>query len=356
MKKFLISLGLGLILSMLVSAFCAGAYLYDLFREPISANTSGKFTVFIPLGTPFRQVIEQLKEKELIRYPGFFRHLARYLNVASQIRAGEFELLPHWNTWQLFQHLTSGKSIVHKVTIPEGWNYEVISRRFESRGLGDHAVFMSLFRDPRLIMSTGVPEAESLEGFLFPETYFFSKIENERQILEKMISHYRKAFGDGFQQRALELGHSEYEILILASIIEKETGTPVDRPMIASVFHNRLKRRMRLYSDPTVIYGLKEFNGNLTRKDLRTKSPFNTYLSHGLPPTPICSPGRDALHSALYPAEGSYLYFVARGDGSSQFSRSLREHNKAVDHYQKNRKIRKMMRKKRLQEQSSKKL
>ena len=146
---------------------------------------------------------------------------------------------------------------------------------------------------------------------------------------------------------------TEYQILILASIIEKETGSSADRPLLASVFHNRLKRRMRLDSDPTVIYGMQDFNGNLTRKDLRTPTAYNTYRRYGRPPTPICSPGVDSIQSALYPANEKFLYFVARGDGTSQFSRSLREHNKSVNHYQKNRRGRKMMRQKRLKQNAS---
>ena len=168
-----------------------------------------------------------------------------------------------------------------------------------------------------------------------------------------MIRHYRKAYTEEFQKRANELELTEYQVLILASIIEKETGSNEDRPLISAVFHNRLKRRMRLDSDPTVIYGIKDFNGNLTRKDLRTPTPFNTYRRNGLPPTPISSPGHDSIQSALYPAEEVYLYFVARGDGRSQFSRTLREHNQAVNHFQKNRRVRKMMRKKRLEMNSS---
>ena len=130
----------------------------------------------------------------------------------------------------------------------------------------------------------------------------------------------------------------EYDVLILASIVEKETGIDTDRPMIASVFHNRIKRRMRLDSDPTVIYGLKDFNGNLTRKHLRTPTPYNTYRRYGLPPTPISNPGKASIHSVLYPAKNKFLYFVARGDGSSKFSKTLREHNKAVWYFQKVRK------------------
>jgi len=169
-----------------------------------------------------------------------------------------------------------------------------------------------------------------------------------------MIAQYRKVFNTDFQQRAEEIGLGEYEVLTLASIVEKETGADSDRPKIAAVFHNRLKRRMRLDSDPTVIYGLKDFNGNLTRKHLRARTPYNTYKRYGLPPTPISNPGKASLQSVLYPAENKFLYFVARGDGSSKFSKTLREHNKAVWYFQKVRKNRQAMSRKRKQASSAK--
>ena len=347
--RFLAGMGL----AFLGGIWAVGSYLYVVFEKPIAPNPEGKSILLIPRGTPYSVVTNELKELGLLNQPRLFRYLSLYMNVASRIRAGEFELSHHWTTWQLLQHLSQGKSITHRVTIPEGWNYEQIVKRLVKNELGDRGVFMSYFKDPHLLDKTGVAEAPTLEGFLFPETYFFSKIDSEKQILQTMIRHYRKAYTEEFQKRANELGLTEYQVLILASIIEKETGSNEDRPLISAVFHNRLKRRMRLDSDPTVIYGIKDFNGNLTRKDLRTPTPFNTYRRYGLPPTPISSPGHDSIQSALYPAEEVFLYFVARGDGRSQFSRSLREHNQAVNHFQKNRRVRKMMRKKRLEMNSS---
>ncbi len=343
----------GILLCTIAGAGVGGAYLYSIFQSPIGSDPSGNTTLLIPRGTPFSTVTQHLKEHDLLPHPRLYHYLSRYLEVHSRIRAGEFKLQHNWNTWQLLQHLTSGKSIVHRVTIPEGRNFASIILTLEAHELADANELKSLFKDPELLMKTGVPDAVSLEGFLFPDTYFFSKIDSPRMILETMIAQYRQTFTAGHKKRASELGLTEYETLILASIIEKETGASEDRPKIAAVFHNRLKRRMRLDSDPTVIYGLKDFNGNLTRKHLRTPTPYNTYRRYGLPPTPICSPGRDSLYSALYPAQESYLFFVARGDGSSQFSTSLREHNKAVSYYQKNRKVRIQMRRKYKQRMSS---
>jgi UPF0755 protein len=149
-----------------------------------------------------------------------------------------------------------------------------------------------------------------------------------------MTRRFREAFSDAWRARAHALGMSVHEVVTLASIIEKETGDPAERPLIASVFHNRLERGMRLETDPTVIYGIEDFDGNLTRKHLRTPTPYNTYLNKGLPPGPIASPGKAALEAALYPAESGYLFFVSRKDGTHQFSSTLKEHREAVRKYQ----------------------
>ena len=325
-------------------------YLYSIYHSPIMSNDEGNSTIIlIPRGSTFDSVTAGLRNKGMLAHPRLYRYLANQLRVHSRVQSGEFEIQHHWNTAELLQFLVSGKSIRHRVTIPEGHNYADIAERLSQAQLADKEILLSLKNDPDLLRKTGVTEATSLEGFLFPETYFFSRAETEQQILSAMIAQYRRVFNADFQQRADEIGMSEYEILTLASIVEKETGTDSDRPIIASVFHNRIKRRMRLDSDPTVIYGLKKFNGNLTRKHLRAKTPYNTYTRYGLPPTPISNPGRASIESVLYPAKGNFLYFVARGDGSSKFSKTLREHNKAVWYFQKVRKNRQAMSRKRKQ-------
>ena len=359
MKLFLLNywkrLLAGLLIITLAGVFILGGYIYKIYYDPImSSDVESSSIILIPRGSTFDSVTASVREKGLLPYPRLYRYLAKQLKVYSRVQAGEFELQHRWNTFELLQFLISGKSIRHRVTIPEGNNFaEIVERLFRAE-LVDKKTILSLKHDPELLRKTGVPEATSLEGFLFPETYFFSRAENEEQILSAMIAQYRKVFNKDFQQRAKELGLGEYEVLTLASIVEKETGADSDRPKIASVFHNRLKLRMRLDSDPTVIYGLKNFNGNLTRKHLRARTPYNTYKRYGLPPTPITSPGKASLQSVLYPAENKFLYFVARGDGSSKFSKTLREHNKAVWYFQKVRKNRKAMSRKRKQASSAK--
>ena len=343
-----------LVLGTLTISGFAG-YVFHIYNSPIKSNSpESSSIILIPRGSTFDYVTSLIRENGLQPYPRLYRYLAKQLKVHTRVQAGEFEIKHSWNTHRLLQHLVSGKSIRHKVTIPEGENYAQIAERLNQLGIADKEVLMSLKNDPELLKKTGIPELTALEGVLVPETYFFSRAETERQVLSAMIAQYRRVFNSDFQKRAKEIGMSEYNVLTLASIVEKETGTDSDRPMIASVFHNRLKRRMRLDSDPTVIYGMKNFDGNLTRKHLRTPTPYNTYTRYGLPPTPISNPGRASLHSVLYPAEKKYLYFVARGDGSSEFSKTLSEHNKAVWKYQKIRKNRQAMQRKRKQASSAK--
>ena len=342
-RLFLVILVFG---ALAISGFAG--YVFHIYNSPIKVNSpESSSIILIPRGSTFNYVTSLIRENGLQPYPRLYRYLAKELKVHTRIQAGEFEIRHSWNTYQLLQHLVYGKSIRHKVTIPEGKNFVQIAERLNKAGLADKEVFMSLKNDPELLKKTGIPELTTLEGFLYPETYYFSRAETERQVLSAMIAQYRRVFSSDFQKRAKEIGMSEYNVLTLASIVEKETGIDSDRPLIASVFHNRLKRKMRLDSDPTVIYGIKNFDGNLTRKHLRTPTPYNTYRRYGLPPTPISNPGLASLHSVLYPAEKKYLYFVARGDGSSEFSKTLSEHNKAVWKYQKIRKNRQAMQRKR---------
>ena len=350
-KHFLASLLVIIIAGMLA----LGGYIYKIYYDPIkSSDLENSSIILIPRGSTFDSVTASVREKGLLPYPRLYDFLAKQLKVYSRVQTGEFEIQHRWNTFELLKFLISGKSLRYRITIPEGKNFNDIAERLSLAKLADKEIILSLKHDPGLLLKTGVPEATSLEGFLFPETYFFSRAETEKQILSAMIAQYRKVFKNNFLQRAKEIGMGEYDVLILASIVEKETGIDTDRPMIASVFHNRIKRRMRLDSDPTVIYGLKDFNGNLTRKHLRTPTPYNTYRRYGLPPTPISNPGKASIHSVLYHAKNKFLYFVARGDGSSKFSKTLREHNKAVWYFQKVRKNRQAMSRKRKQRSSAK--
>jgi UPF0755 protein len=199
--------------------------------------------------------------------------------------------------------------------------------------LADADAFRRLANDSEMAAALGHGVGR-LEGYLFPETYYFAKDVTPRKIIETMVGRFDAQFSEAWRRRAAQLKMSVHEVVTLASMIEKETGAAQERALISSVFHNRLKKKMRLESDPTVIYGLKEFDGNLTRKDLMTPSPYNTYLIAALPQGPIANPGRPALEAALFPAQSDYLYFVSKQDGTHLFSRTYREHSAAVLKYQ----------------------
>ncbi|HNR12011.1 MAG TPA: endolytic transglycosylase MltG, partial [Thermodesulfobacteriota bacterium] len=183
------------------------------------------------------------------------------------------------------------------------------------------------------ITSLGIKEG-TLEGRLYPDTYKFVRNVKEEEIIRRMVKRFNGVFTEAMRQRANELGLSTQEILTLASMIEKETGAVNEKPLISAVFHNRLKRNMRFQCDPTVIYGLDNFTGNITKKELQTFTPYNTYVIEGLPPTPIANPGVESIRAALYPSKVDYLYFVSKNNGTHHFSRTMPEHNRAVDSYQ----------------------
>ncbi|MBK5969568.1 aminodeoxychorismate lyase [Thiorhodovibrio winogradskyi] len=259
--------------------------------------------------------------------------LAYNRQQADQIKAGEYALTPGMTPPQLLDLLVSGRSVQYPVTLIEGRSFrEVLADiaaapgfKHELEGMSDAEIREALDLD-----------IDHLEGWFFPDTYLFRRGASDVQVLRRAHERMREVLAEEWGQREADLPiATPYEALILASVIEKETGLGSERPEIAGVFERRLHKGMRLQTDPTVIYGLGEdFDGNLTRAHLETDSPYNTYTRAGLPPTPIALPGRAAIHAALHPKDGDTLYFVARGDGSHYFSASLDEHNCAVQRFQ----------------------
>jgi UPF0755 protein len=303
------------------------------FADQPADPSAPEVVVEIPRGQGFSTVCQRLYHLGVVSNRWQFRLLGRIGGLEQQVQAGEYVLSGAMTPRQILQRLIHGKVRLHRLTIPEGYNLRHIAAAVGRSGLADEAAFLALASDPATARQMGLP-ADSLEGYLFPDTYAFPKGVSCRDIAAAMVDRFRQVFDERLQRRAAELGLSRHQVVTLASIIEKETGAAEERPLIASVFHNRLKRHMRLETDPTVIYGLSSFDGNLTRRHLKTPSPYNTYLNRGLPPGPIASPGAAALEAALYPAETHYLYFVARRDGTHQFSSTLAEHNRAVRKYQ----------------------
>ncbi len=222
---------------------------------------------------------------------------------------------------------------LHRLTIPEGLSILQIAALVQTSGLARAEDLVARALDPAYARLQQIP-ANTLEGYLFPETYFFPKTIGVEGILAAMLQRFRLNFPLEWEHRAAEMGLTVHEVVTLASIIEKETAEPSERPLISSVFHNRLKRGMRLETDPTVIYGIPNFDGNLTRAHLETPGPYNTYLIKGLPPGPIANPGRKAIEAALFPSDTDYLFFVSKNNGRHHFSSNWDEHRRAVQYYQ----------------------
>lgn len=255
------------------------------------------------------------------------------LHPGRTLKAGEYRLTPLMSPLEILDTLWKGAAIAHPVTIPEGLTLDQIGRLLDTSGLCDAASFLRLARDPEVSRDLGLP-LQGLEGYIFPDTYFLVRGQSPRRLIDTMVKRFQERVAP-YRERIAETGMSLQEIVTLASIVEKETGVPEERPLIAGVFLNRLKLGMRLESDPTVIYGLSNFDGNLRRKDLETPTPFNTYRIQGLPPHPIANPGIEAIKAVLYPADTPFLYFVSKNNGSHHFSKTYEEHRRAVQRLQK---------------------
>jgi UPF0755 protein len=239
----------------------------------------------------------------------------------------------------VIQTLVRGQVLLYPMTLPEGLTRRETARHLNSAYGVDGEAFLAASSDPGPARDWDT-EAADLEGYLLPETYHFPKDVTPAEVAEAMVSQFRSVFSEGWKRRAAELGLSVREVVILASLVEKETSRGEERALVSAVFHNRLRIGMKLDCDPTIVYALKQtdsYTGRLRYKDLKLDSPYNTYLYPGLPPGPIANPGRASLEAALYPEDVDYLYFVSRNDGSHQFSRTYREHLNAVNKYQRRR-------------------
>ena len=319
MKRLLIVLSLAA-LAMLV-AVGAGAWQMQRFLDtPVAVPEQG-VAFEIPAGSSFTSVARRLVELEHIEGDRWFRLYARWSGAAGAIQAGEYLLAPGATPRSILEQFTSGAVRLYSFTIVEGWNHRDMLAALHAHDAV--AVTMTDEDWPGLLAELGA-QALHPEGLFLPETYRFPRATTDRDILRQAYELMQQVLEEEWRARADTTPvKSAYEALILASIVEKETARADERPRIAGVFARRLEKRMRLQTDPTVIYGIgPAFDGNLTRKHLRTDTPYNTYTRHGLPPTPIAMPGRAAIRSALNPAPGNELYFVATGlgDGSHRFS------------------------------------
>lgn len=290
-------------------------------------------TLDIQPGSSLYRVAQQLEQSGVVRSALALKVIARWNKSSHQIQSGRYLFDQAATPVQVLDRLIRGDVVKVSLTIPEGFSLQQIIARIDEAGFGHSEKLKQLAYDPDFIGSLGL-EADSLEGYLFPETYLFAPGIGERALLKMMVEQFNSHIDDDLLRSAQKVGLNLHQLVTLASIIEKETGVTEEMPLISSVFHNRLRRKIPLQTDPTVIYGIKNFDGNITRKHLETPTPYNTYLIRGLPPGPIASPGLAALNAAAHPADTKYLYFVARGDGTHQFSSTLQEHNAAVRKYQ----------------------
>lgn len=301
-------------------------------QSPVSRDIPLR-TVDIPRGASFSRVMDVLEAEGLLRQRELFHLLALLRNGTRQIRAGEYEFSGWMSPSEILGKLIRGEVKGYRITVPEGFTARQILERLLASKLVDEKEFLRLSTDRQFLSTLGI-EGRSLEGYLFPDTYILDRSMDTRTIVTTMVNQFWHHVTPSMTKRSADLGLTVDQFVTLASIIEKETGRKEEMPLIAAVFHNRLKRRMPLQSDPTVIYGIADFDGNLRKQDLLKKTPYNTYLIAGLPPGPIANPGLDALQAALYPTEADYLYFVSKNDGSHQFSDDLSQHNNAVRKYQ----------------------
>jgi len=259
-----------------------------------------------------------------------FYALTTITKAGPRLKAGEYAFPCLATPPQILDQIVHGRVVLHRVTIPEGSTVADVAALLEQAGLAEANTVIHLAQDRQFIETETNLQVGSLEGYLFPETYHFSKIQDEKAMLKSMVHQFWRHFPDEWQVRAQQQGLTVKQVVILASMVEKEAVVDAERPMIAGVFFNRLKLNMPLQSDPTAVYDLPGFSGTITRQHLQRQSPYNTYQNRGLPVGPICNPGAKSIRAVLYPEELPYLYFVSNNDGTHRFSVTLEEHQRAI--------------------------
>ena len=324
-------------LLLLAGVFYGAVLVMEFFRwakEPYSDEGAAERIVVIPAGKGASEVARILAGSGVVDSDRRFEILVRLKKAGRRLKAGEYRFDEPASPEEVLDVLTSARVMLHSFVVPEGYSLSRVSRLFEGLGFEGEEVRVAL-------MKTGLitdldPAADDLEGYLFPDTYMYPKGTSVADLVEMMVERFREVFLPEWEGREPGFPLNLRETVTLASLIEKETAVAEERSLISAVFHNRLRRNMLLECDPTVIYALKRDGFDvtiLTRKDLDYDSPYNTYVYPGLPPGPIASPGGDSLKGAVRPESSDYLYFVAKGNGEHQFSKTYREHRRAVGRY-----------------------
>ena len=318
----------GFLLLLILTLIAGGIWFYTILYQPNPGSKGNSVTILIPRGTSAQKIAELLREKKIIRSPEQFLWAAKLHRARRELKAGLYRLPSGESNSALVQILRKGRVAEIKVSLPEGIRAQKMAHIFHQKIGVDSMAFMALVNDTSFVRELGV-NANSLEGYLFPNTYFFPYGVEPRLVLRTLVRHFWEAYTDSLKKRTQELGWTVQEVVTLASIIEGEAKIDRERPLISAVYHNRLKRGMLLQASPTVQFLLPDGPRRLLKKDLEINSPYNTYKYPGLPPGPINNPGLKSIRAALYPAPVKYLYFVARGDGSHIFTYTLRQHLRA---------------------------
>jgi len=324
------------VIAVFVATIFVGCCSVLIYYSSTPINPAGKkdamVKVDIPTGSGFHKVTEILNKAGLVKSRFLFYALAMTKNATRSIKAGEYGFSDSMTPGTIIDKLLRGDVILYKVTIPEDFTTKEVAERLMAYNLIDEKTFFDLAVDRDFLNTQGI-KTKSIEGFLFPETYHFERSMSTRKIMKIMVSQFWKKVTPDMVRMAEERGFNINQFITFASIVGKESGNKEEKPMIAAVFYNRLKKGMPLQSDPTAVYDLKDFSGKVMRSHLKRNSPYNTYKIRGLPPGPIANPGIDSLNATLYPAQVNYLYFVSKKDGTHYFSSSLDMHNKATSHY-----------------------
>jgi UPF0755 protein len=311
--------------------FAGFLFAYVTYALPQGSPSAAE--VRVDPGESFATVVRKLRQEKVIANEKLFSLWARFTGVEKKIHWGLYRFETPLPPREVLNRMVLGKGVFLSVTIPEGFTLKEIADLLATLQIADKDKFLAVATDPELLASLGL-QNKGIEGYLFPDTYHFTPGTPERDIVMAMTEQFRRVFTPLLARQNDGIELRPHEIITLASMIEKETGIEAERPLVAAVFYNRLQRHMPLQSDPTVIYGLKDFNGRLTRKDLQDPSAYNTYRISALPPGPICNPSLSSIKAALHPADVPFLYFVSKNDGSHLFSETLEAHNQAVKTYQ----------------------
>lgn len=313
----------------LLAAFVGAVQFWLFLNLPAGGGLQVRL-VNIATGMNAMSIARLLESNGVIADARKFYALATITKTGPKLQAGEYAFSPIATPRQILDQIVHGRVVLHRVTVPEGSTVAEVAALLQQAGLAEAGTVIRLAQDRQFIESATSLQTGSLEGYLFPETYHFSRTQDERAMLKSMVHQFWRHFPDEWQTRAQQQGLTVKQVVILASMVEKEASVDAERPMIAAVFFNRLRLNMPLQSDPTAVYDLPGFSGAITRQHLQRQSPYNTYQNRGLPVGPICNPGVKSIRAVLYPEELPYLYFVSNNDGTHRFSVTLEEHQRAI--------------------------